>query len=607
MRTQVRAFVASLIVALSLGAQQSARRAPNPLASGRVANPLASPVLPDIVAFERIEGEHQELLFLRAYSQEVFSLKTPPGRRNEQVNMQNVVSGGDAPRLTSYAGQLDWRPVDEQGRSWFAYVASDSASRLGLMLNYVDRVGLARTPPLHVPFPGGKPSFPRWSPDGKHLAFVSDSSILHIVSDVDVALRAMDANNLRPTRIATASRPASYPEWSPFGDHIAYGIETVSRGNRNGAIEVLPLIKLTGKVAGSPVIVTEELIGDNEYRPTWSPDAKYIAFYADQGGLGGKQSQTSIGIVEIVVGARDQLVRRGSVIQRSQRWIADDVIPNQLRGPAWTSVTDGAQPRPALLYVQRNDAHNNPIVAASVQRWVDGAQAGQYAIEMPWGTVKHKTVSSVQTYLNMRSVYVSVVGGGDAIQVHDDHADWAKGPEPVGAIGVQAPVPTGKQPAGQTGKQPKAVDDPGGTVVIYAHKGKDVGNAVLFPGLGQLSAGQKTKGRVLASIGLAGIAYIGLGVAGTHSAASKGEKSISAGDIDQFLRDSTSNQNARTKVMRGALVYGAAWLYGILDAAIGRPPRASRFSFGLAPSGTEHRGQASGQIGFTVPFGGAHR
>lgn len=589
----------SLLVAISVGAQQSQQTA------GVISHPVASPVFPGIVAYDRIVGDRQELQFIRLSTQQVFSTvrAQPPARASSVVSMPDT----NGTTISAYAGQIDWRPVTDRGRSWFAYLASDDRGTVGLMLNYIDGSGqLAKSPAMRIPFAGQARS-PRWSPDGNHLAFVSDSSILYIVSDVGAALRAGSAAALRPTRVTAATRPALFPAWSPFGDHIAYGIETVSRGNRNGAIEVLPINKLTGKVAGSPVVVTGELVGDNEYRPSWSPDGKYIAFYADQAGMGGSRQQVSIGIVEVILNSRDGHVFRGEVKEGRQRWLADNVIPDEVRGPAWTAVSDGAQRKDALVYVVRDPSRSNPIVTAGLQRFLDQLPREQYevAISSTWDAVNPKSVSSAEMLLKMRIVYTSVKGGGEVVSYHDAVATWANGPEPEPVVVAGNPTTPG-QPASQA--------EPSDVVVIYAHKGKDVGQALLFPGLGQFSAGERPKGMFLTAAGIGGALIAAVGYSGMSGPlndgkviASKDPLAITDADRATFSSLQSSFNSKKTLFMTGGAVFAAAYIYGILDVAVGRAAPASGLSFQLTPQRVPGERSPAAQLGFTIPVGTAPR
>jgi hypothetical protein len=558
MRTLSKALGASLLLAGRLGAQQ-------PI--GVVSNAVASPVLPDIVAFERAVNDRQELQFVRLSNQRVFLSTRAPmtGRPGVVVTLPDIGAGKT---LSAYAGQLDWRPVADQGRSWFAYVASDDNGNLGLMLNYVDDAGeLATSDPIRIPF-AGQVKTPRWSRDGKHLAFVSDSSILYIVSDVAGALRAGTGKNLRPTRVSAASRPALFPAWSPAGDHIAYGTEVVSGGNRNGAIEVLPVNSVTGEVAGVPVVVTGELNDDDESRPSWSRDGKYLAFYADKAGTRSAQQIRSIGIVEVVLSARTGQVYRGIVKEGSQRWLADNVIADDIHGPQWTSITEGSQRKDALVYVRRDAARNDPIVVADFQRWLAQLPRDQYetAMSSTSDAVSARSVSSVEMNKRMRYVFTSVKGGSESVSYRDAAATWARGPEP-------APVVAGSAVAAVSGVTQKA----DGAIAVGSHKGQDVMTALLFPGFGQLSGGQQSKGTLLAIVGAAG-AVVGIsGKSGMSGPLAAGRAAVDAINRDpssagvqtaNYTQAKSDYDTQRTKALIGGAVFAAAWLYGILDASI---------------------------------------
>ncbi len=55
-------------------------------------------------------------------------------------------------------------------------------------------------------------SYPTWSPDGKHIAYLSDTEDLYVVN----------ADGSNETRLASGS----YPTWSPDGKHMAYLSDT---------------------------------------------------------------------------------------------------------------------------------------------------------------------------------------------------------------------------------------------------------------------------------------------------------------------------------------------------------------------------------------------
>jgi hypothetical protein len=584
MRTGAAALAVSLLVASPLGAQQL------------VSNTIASPVLPDIVAFERAVNDRQELQFVRLSNQHVFLATRAPmtGRPGVVVTLPELGAGKV---LSAYAGQLDWRPLADQGRSWFAYVASDDNGRLALMLNYIDDVGeLARTDPIRIPF-GGQVRTPRWSRDGMHLAFVSDSSILYIVSDIFGVLRGAAPSTLRPSRVSAASRPALFPAWSPAGDHIAYGTEVVSGGNRNGAIEVLPIKPATAEVVGVPVVITGELSDYDETRPTWSRDGKYIAFYADSAGAPSARQHVSIGVVEVVLNPRTGQSFRGIVKEGSRRWLADDVIPDVIHGPAWTSITEGSQRKDAVLFVQRDATRNDPIRVADFQRWLAQLPRDQYetALSSASDAVSPRSASSVEMNKRMRFIFSSLKGGSEIVSFRDAAAAWAQGPEPTpvvvtASVAAPASVPTGA-----------------GAIDLGSHRGQNVTRALFFPGLGQFSAGQPLKGTTLAVAGAAGVVVGIIGKSGMSAPRAAGQAAVDAMTRDPSSRAAQQPNYDRAKsdfeaqrgvALLGAGVFAATWLYGIVDASTGSASSRD-VSLRISPD----RIGSSANVGFSVAVG----
>ena len=64
---------------------------------------------------------------------------------------------------------------------------------------------------------------PRWSPDGRRLAFTSDSAGLPQLAVLDIDSGLIE----RPTET-----PASDPQWSPDGEWIAFVSDPLPNDNR---------------------------------------------------------------------------------------------------------------------------------------------------------------------------------------------------------------------------------------------------------------------------------------------------------------------------------------------------------------------------------------
>jgi len=580
-------------IAPPLAAQQSA---------GRVFNPRINPVFPgaDLVAYEQLEVDRRELQFQRLSTGTRF-----PARRAPVVGEFSLPGLVGDTRMSVYSGDLDWRPAVTASRYWFAYVAGDSRG-LHIYLNYIDARGaLAPGEPLEVPFAGGARS-PRWSADGRHVAFVSDSGVVHVIWNADRAVASGSAAQLRPTRIDVAGRPALFPAWSPRGAsaadpvYLAYQVERTIRGNRVFAIDVLTINPSAGAVLGPPVTVTEALQGASAYRPSWSPDGTMIAYYTDRGrAVAGESQQLDVRVVEVQK-SRDGSVFRGELLQGRSPRLAENVLPVESRGPEWTRIAVGAQTQPAIVYVQRDEAQNNPIAVVAIQPWrsMRTRAESEVVYSTRWGTANHKEVNGVEGCRLVRFAYVSVAGGGESVRSQDVQAPWAQGP--CGTV----PPDTRTNPvvAAATGGNPSA-----------APRRPSIALSALFPGAGQLAAGRAGKGTILALGGVAGAAVAFLGASGTKSAADDAAVAIENRRQDEWASLESDYNSKKSMVTIGAGVAAAAWLVSVVDAAMSRGgSESARLTVGVVPAPSGHadadaRAIPQARVGWRIPFGGASR
>ena len=103
-------------------------------------------------------------------------------------------------------------------------------------------------------------NYPAWSPDGAHIAFVTDSGI---------SIMATDGSGVRSLSAGVAGVAWQPPAWSPDGQHLAF---TGTKGQTPSAIYTVglnqsPPKRLTAAVSGG----------------SWSPDSQRLAFAKPDG------------------------------------------------------------------------------------------------------------------------------------------------------------------------------------------------------------------------------------------------------------------------------------------------------------------------------------
>ena len=103
---------------------------------------------------------------------------------------------------------------------------------------------------------------PAWSPDGSHIAFVSDRT-----GHSEIYIMNADGSNV--VRRTFSESFTRNPAWSPDGARIAYS--SSSNGGAN--------ISVVGAMSGSPSVLFET--PGRIAAPSWSPDGTKLALVSD--------------------------------------------------------------------------------------------------------------------------------------------------------------------------------------------------------------------------------------------------------------------------------------------------------------------------------------
>jgi Tol biopolymer transport system component len=111
---------------------------------------------------------------------------------------------------------------------------------------------------------GAEDSWPRWSPNGRWIAFHSN-----VDGNFEIYVIRPDGKDL--TRVTEYAGLDQYPEWSPNGNQLAIRRDTD-----------LYLIDLDGS---NPIQLTAGTTGFNQMA-SWSPDGKQLAFLSNRLGYG---------------------------------------------------------------------------------------------------------------------------------------------------------------------------------------------------------------------------------------------------------------------------------------------------------------------------------
>jgi Tol biopolymer transport system component/DNA-binding winged helix-turn-helix (wHTH) protein len=171
--------------------------------------------------------------------------------------------GGDPERL-GVGGDNTYYPTISLRGNHLAYTQMSGGTPV-YRLEVPNATG-QRVQPMRLLASTREDSSPRYSPDGKKIAFQSDRS-----GNLEIWLCDSEGQNLTQLTFFGKGQ-AGTPQWSPDGNQIAFDYRAEDRAD----------VYLVSVAGGVPRRVTTESSDDSV--PNWSNDGKYIYFASDRGG-----------------------------------------------------------------------------------------------------------------------------------------------------------------------------------------------------------------------------------------------------------------------------------------------------------------------------------
>ncbi len=117
---------------------------------------------------------------------------------------------------------------------------------------------------LQLSFPPKQASLPRWSPDGKRIAFMAR------MPGKPWKINLVTSEGGSPQQLLPGERNEAVPDWSPDGNSLVFGAAAWIESGTSGTMAIQVLDMRTRQVS---------TLRDSEglYGPRWSPDGRYIS------------------------------------------------------------------------------------------------------------------------------------------------------------------------------------------------------------------------------------------------------------------------------------------------------------------------------------------
>ena len=323
----------------------------DPKLTGQLFHPNISPSNADIFTFVRQERDNRQLWYFNIKSNEMRQIA--PYKQSENIEDWEESEGGAI--FQQYADQLEWCPVLHGGKQYIAYVSAGKGNNMDIYLHELGSDVHTRLT-WDVEVDGS----PRWTPDGKGMAFVSartGNGDIYYVEDVTKYLgKELKSEPKDAFEHLTQNRGEDMlPAWSPNGRYLAYTARTSGRRKRGPYTIALMDFKNDKKVQ-----LFNNRIVNSKSHPSWSFDGHFVA-YQISNDLNDRA--VDIGVMQLKIDPMGRLVEITDLVGNTPK-IAENVYPNSYKGPTWLP---GSR---AIIYAKRESKRLNPLEVVNLEQWL---------------------------------------------------------------------------------------------------------------------------------------------------------------------------------------------------------------------------------------------